>query len=136
MPSFPQDRELNPLPSVRVLDGPPIADVSTLDAPAIYERKALVEKRVAALRGDPLRMDEREALKRELGAFDARIRELKEQQKRENARRNFAGIGSPLHEALVDGLARDIVVELEAKAMAKLAERERRSAERKGVKEK
>ncbi len=134
MPSFPEDRELNASPAVRILDGLPVADVSTLDGPAIYARKSLVEKRVAALRGDLLRTAERETLKRELVALDTRIRELKERQKRENARRNFAGIGSPLHEALVERLSPELVVELEAEAMAKLAEREQRSAERKATK--
>jgi hypothetical protein len=132
MPS-PQNHELTP---GRVAGDPPVADVSSLDAPATYARKALVEKRVAALRGDPSRVAEREALKREIGALDDRIREHKEDQKRQNARRNFAGIGSPLYEAVVELLSPEMVAHLEATAMTKLSERERRAAERKAAKDK
>jgi hypothetical protein len=117
MPS-PQNPELA---SWRVLDGSPVIDVSTLDAPATYARKALIEKRVAAMRGDPSRVAEREALKREIGALDDRIRELKEHQKRENARRNFAGLGSPLHEAIVELLSAEVVARLEAAGLDKFA---------------
>ena len=133
MPS-PQNPELA---SWRVFDvGSPVIDVSTLDAPATYARKALIEKRVAAMRGDPSRVAEREALKREIGALDDRIRELKEHQKRENARRNFAGLGSPLYEAIVELLPPEVVARLEAAALEKFAERERRAAERKAAKDK
>jgi hypothetical protein len=132
---FPQDLELKPFPPAVVADSP-VVDVSTLDAPATYAHKALVEKRVAALRGDPSRVAEREALKRELLTLDAHIRELKEQQKRASIRRNFAGVGSPLHEAIVERFSPEIVAELEAKALVKQAEREQRAAERKAAKDK
>jgi hypothetical protein len=108
-----------------------VTDVSQLDGPSALTRKREVEARLGQLtKLDP----EREALKAENQALDARLREVKEQTKAENMRRNFAGIGSPLHEALVERLPPAHVAELEAAALGKLADRERRSAEKKAAK--
>ena len=117
-----------------IVNGQPVPDIGTLDGPAALARKRDVEARLSALKGDPARQGEREALKAENTALDARLREYREETKRENARRNFAGIGSPLHEAIVERLAPAVVAELEAAALTKLADRERRSAERRAAK--
>ena len=118
-----------------VVNGIPVPDVGHLDGPAALARKREVEARLSAIdRDDPSKRDEREALKRENQALDARLREYKGQTKRENALRNFAGIGSPLHEARVERLPPAVVADLEAAALVKLANRERRSAERKAAK--
>lgn len=106
-------------------------NVSHLDAPAILTRKREVEARLGQLtKLDP----EREILKAENEALAARLREIKEQTKLENTRRNFAGIGSPLYEAIVERLPPTHVAELETAALAKLADRERRSAEKRAAK--
>lgn len=109
-------------------------DTSTLDGPAALARKREIETQLAATRNDPTRAREREQLKAENEALARRLTEIREAQKRENARRNFAGIGSPLHEALVARFSAAMVAELERDALARLWERERRSAERKAAK--
>jgi YD repeat-containing protein len=55
---------------------------------------------------------------------------LKEAAKRDNTKRTLAGIGSPLHEAIVARFDARTVTELERDAMERLTERERRNAER------
>lgn len=123
------------MPSVfNIVAGHPVPDVSGLDGPAALARKRDVERRLGQLRGEVTRETEREALKLENAALDARLRDWREAQKRENTRRNFAGIGSPLHEAIVLRLPSEAVAELEADAMRRLGERERKSAERKASK--
>jgi hypothetical protein len=117
-----------------IVNGHPMATLASLDGPAALARKRDVEARLGALRGDPAKVDEREALKRENEALDARLREWREETKAANARRNFAGIGSPLHDAMIERLPPDVVLELEGAALARLADRERRSAERKAAK--
>jgi hypothetical protein len=117
-----------------IVNGQPVPDVSTLDESAALERKRAVEKRLGEIRGDASKDAEREALKRENAALDTRLREHKEQQKRDSARRSFAGLGSPLHEVLQERLSAEALAELEAAAMRKLGERERRAAERKAAK--
>lgn len=117
-----------------VANGQVRPDVSSMDGPTALARQRELERQLAATRGDPSRAKERERLRVENEAVSRRLSELKEQAKRENTRRNFAGIGSPLHEAMVARLDPALVAELEADAMARLAERERRSAERKARK--
>jgi hypothetical protein len=117
-----------------IISGKPVPSVDHLDGPAALARKREVEGRLSAIKGDASKLDEREALKRENGALDARLRDWKEEQKAGNARRNFAGIGSPLHEVLVERLPAVVVAEFEQAAMRKLDDRERRSAERKKAK--
>jgi hypothetical protein len=117
-----------------IVNGNPVPDLVHLDGPATLARKREVEARLSALRGDASKVEEREALKLENVALDARLRMLREQAKQEGVRRNFAGIGSPLHEAITERLAPDVVAELERAALAKLADRERRSAERRAAK--
>jgi hypothetical protein len=82
-------------------------------------------------KGDP----RREAKKAELATLLARVREAKEAIKREKARRNFTGIGSPLHEAMVACLEPSLVLELEADAFERLAARERMAAQRRAAKD-
>lgn len=120
--------------SYQVVDGRPVPDVSGLDGPSALARKREIERLMGVLKGDPARTAEREALKLEDAALARRLTDLREEQKRENSRRNFAGIGSPLHEAIVGRLDATTVAELEAEAMNRLAERERRSAEKKAAK--
>jgi hypothetical protein len=117
-----------------IVAGQPVPDVSALDGPAALARKRDVEARLGAIRTDPAKAGEREALKAENVALDARLRLFREEAKRENARRNFAGLGSPLHEAIVERLPPAVVGELELAALAKLADRQRRAAERKAAK--
>jgi hypothetical protein len=117
-----------------IVNGVPVPDVGHLDGPAALARKREVEGRLSAIKGDTSKLDERETLKLENGALDARLRAWREEQKQENARRNFAGIGSPMHEAMAERFPADLVTELERAALGKLAERERRSAERKASK--
>ena len=73
-------------------------------------------------------------LKAELVAAVERGRVAKEATKQLAARRNFAGLGSPLHLACMGRLPEDVVAELEAEAMAILTERERMAAERRALK--
>ncbi len=54
-------------------------------------RQREIEARFAVTKGDPSAKDERAVLRLELDASVERLRELKEAQKTENARRNFAG---------------------------------------------
>jgi hypothetical protein len=129
------------LRTVEIVQGRPVPDCSALDLDAANARKAIVQKRLGEVRGDDARTEEREALKAENFALERHIRGLREAKKREQMRRAFAGIGSPLHEALVEmsqGLGREfspaLVAELEKTALRKLAERERRAAERKAQK--
>jgi hypothetical protein len=117
-----------------VAGGVILPDVSTLDGPAALARKRELEQQLAATRGDPSRAREREQLRAENEAVSRRLTELKEAQKHENARRNFAGIGSPLHEAIVARFDAETVAALEREALERLAARERRSAERKAKK--
>ncbi|HET9960030.1 MAG TPA: hypothetical protein VFQ61_36310 [Polyangiaceae bacterium] len=114
-----------------VVQGQIVPDLSGLDGPTVLARKREVERQLAATRGDESKLAERERLRAEDAALSQRLTEIKEQTKRDNTRRNFAGIGSPLHEAIVAKLDAAIVAELEADALERLAERERRSAERK-----
>jgi hypothetical protein len=119
--------------TVDIVNGKPAPDLRHLDGPAALARTRAVEARLGALRGDPSKVDEREKLKLEHLALEIRLREARDEAKRDKARRNFAGIGSPLHEAIVERLHAELVAELEASALDKLAERERRSAERKAA---
>jgi hypothetical protein len=123
----------NRVAAFNVVDGVPVPDVGHLDGPAALARKREVEGRLTAIKGDLSKLDEREALKRENGALDARLRAWRDEEKQANARRNFAGVGSPLHEVLVERHP-ELAPTLEALALQRLAERERRSAERKAAK--
>jgi hypothetical protein len=111
-----------------------LPDVSGLDAPTALARQREIERQLAATRNDPSRAAEREQLKAENLAVSKRLSELREAQKLENTRRNFAGIGSPLHEAIVARFDAATVAELERDALARFAEREKRAAERKAAK--
>ncbi len=109
-----------------VINGQNTPDVSSLDASAALARKRELERLLAATRGDPSRALERDRLRAEDSAVSKRLAELKEASRQDNQRRNFAGIGSPLHEAIVARLDGAMVAELERDALARLAERERR----------
>jgi hypothetical protein len=106
--------------------------VLALDGPAALVKKREVEARLSAIRGDTSKFEEREALKRMNEALGARLGEWREDQKRNNLRRNMAGIGSPFYEVVAEKLGD--VAALEAAALERLAERERKSAERKAAK--
>jgi hypothetical protein len=121
------------LRTVEIVQGKPLPDCSALDLDAANARKGVVQKRLGELRGDDARTEEREALKAENTALERHVRGLREQKKREAMRRAFAGIGSPLHEALME-LHVELAPALEELAMRKLGERERRAAERKAQK--
>lgn len=97
----------------------------------LTERQGL-ERQLGAIadKSDP----RRESLKQRMSELDARRLELKEQIKSENTRRNFAGIGSPLHEACVARLDAALVAELEAEAVLRQQERQRRAEERRSQK--
>jgi hypothetical protein len=117
-----------------VKGGQPVQDFANLDASACLARKREVEARLPATRDVPELAAERARLVAENDALSARLREHKEAQKRENARRNFAGLGSPLHEAAIALLDAKTVAELESTALKNLVARERASAERKAAK--
>lgn len=76
----------------------------------------------------------REQLKADLAAAVERGRAAKEATKQLTGRRNFAGLGSPLHLACIARLPEDVIAELEEEAMAILTERERQAAERRAAK--
>jgi hypothetical protein len=118
-----------------VVDGTPIPDMTLLDLPALLARKREVEGQLGAQKGSMSRaaLDARDALKLENAAIDLRLRTLREADKRERARRVFAGIGSPLYEALTERLPPAVVAELASAAMEKLEARELRAAERRAA---
>jgi hypothetical protein len=105
-----------------------------LSASDVLARKRAVEARLGAIRLDPSRMDERAALKAENEALGRRLGELRDATKLDNQRRNFAGLGFPLHEAVLDLLDAETVARLEARAFEKLAAREAKSAAKKAAK--
>ena len=86
-----------------------------------------LQRQLGAMNKDDPR---REQLKADLAAAVECGRAAKEAMKQATARRNFAGIGSPLHMACAARLAPDFLLELEEAAMAILDERGRVAAER------
>ena len=117
-----------------VVGGHVLPDVSGLDGPAALARKREVEAGLAATRNDPSKAADREALKAENDALSRRLTELREHQKAQNTRRTFAGLTSPLFEAVAARFDAGTVAELEADALARFDERLRRAAERKAGK--
>ena len=71
---------------------------------------------------------------REMKQTETAVREAKEALKVENMKRNFAGIGSPLHVACVERCP-GLVPELEQRAIEIQTERDRAGAERRAKKE-
>lgn len=118
----------------QIINGQPVPDVTGLDGAAALARKRELERLLALTRGDPAKAAERDRLRAEDAAVSKHLAELKERTKQENMRRNFAGIGSPLHEAVAARFDAATVAELEADAMARFTERERKNAERKAQK--
>jgi hypothetical protein len=118
-----------------VVGGRPVPDVSGLDGPAALARKREVEAGLAATRNDPSKAAERERLRAEDAALARRLTELREQQKAQNTRRTFAGLTSPLFEAVAARFDAGTVAELEADALARFDERLRQNAERKARKD-
>lgn len=112
-----------------VVRGRLVPDVSHLDRDAVFARKREVEARLRATKHDPARAAERAAAKAEYDALDRRLTELSAAKKRENVRRNFAGLTSALHDAIAARFDASVVAELEREALRLLAERERRNAE-------
>ena len=117
-----------------VVGGRPVPDVSGLDGPAALARKREVEAGLAATRNDPSKAAERERLRAEDAALSRRLTEHREHQKAQNTRRTFAGLTSPLFEAIAARFDAGTVAELEADALARFDERLRLNAERKAKK--
>jgi hypothetical protein len=109
--------------TIYVANGEPLPDVSPLDPSATLQRKRVVEGNLAAIRGYPACAADRKRLVAEKEALSTRLREFKALAKAENTRRNFAGIGSPLHEAIVARFDAAVVAELEADALRRFDER-------------
>jgi len=84
----------------------------------------------ATPRTDP---EARTVAAREVDQAMAAVREAKEALKLENTRRNFAGIGSPLHIACVERFP-GMIAELEQRALEIQVERERVASERRAAK--
>jgi hypothetical protein len=114
-----------------IVNGRPVRDLGNLDGLSAQHSKRTVERHLGQIRTDPVGRA-CEALQLE-NALDTRLRDLRQEARRENTR-DFAGIVSPLHEAVTERFAPDIVAELERAALAKLAGREGRSAERRAAK--
>ena len=107
--------------------------ISELTQAECIARQRDIQARFAATRDNPEAKVERDELRVEEEVVLARIRELKERTKAENMRRNFAGLDSPFYEAVkavVDPVA---LAAFEVDAMARLAEREARSAAKKAA---
>ena len=82
------------------------------------------QNRVGALaKDDP----QREQAKVELDAAVSRQRDAKAAVKQATARRNFAGINSPLHDAIVARVDPSLDAEVEVEALAILAQREEKN---------
>lgn len=77
---------------------------------------------------------ERDECKKTLDALVARRQELRDAAAAVKRRRNFAGIGSPLHEAMCAALPADVVAKLEAEAERLQAERDARAEARRAAK--
>ncbi len=113
---------------------PPLPDVSHLDRAAALARKLEVQALLAATRDQPA---QREELLREDEALAKRLRDTrpaKNPQHPQRTPRYYAGLESALHDAIVARLAPELVAELEADAMVRLAEQWRLNAERKAAK--
>ncbi len=122
------------LTTFQIVNGQPVPDVSGLDAGAALARKRELERALALTRGDPAKASERDRLRSEDAAVSRHLAELKEATKALNIQRSVAGMGSPLHDSVVAKLDPVTVAELERDALTKLAERKRRTAERKASK--
>jgi hypothetical protein len=119
-----------------VLGGLPVPDLTGMSAAEVLERKRRVERMLAETRDNPARAQERAQLRAENDRLSARLGELREAERALNQRRNFAGIGLPFYEAAAARLDAVTLAAIEADAMARFAERERISAERKAAKAK
>jgi uncharacterized small protein (DUF1192 family) len=113
--------------------------MSQLDDLKIEYREALaninaIEVRLAATRNDPAQQEARRVAIAEKDVALMRLRDVKDAVKAENTRRNFAGIDTPLHAAVVEKLSVDMVAELERRALELFGERERVNAERRAAK--
>ncbi len=121
---------------IDIVNGEPAPDVSHLDLAGANAQRSTIQARLGQINvSDPKRRDdafqaERRRLIATLAALDAHVRDLREREGEERKRRTFAGIGSPLHEAIVARLDPALVAELEADALRRQAEREARAAER------
>lgn len=131
-----------------------LTSVGHLDWAAVRERRRAVEARLGEIKAageeqDAEVAEERAALKRELVMLHKRVAETHEEmrgvpkpptpegiaEKRAQDRRLFAGLSSPLAEAMRERLSESVVAELEALALAKQDERASRAALRKAEKE-
>ena len=140
--SLPRKTTVHIVSHVRTIDivnGVPVPDVSGLDLAASNGQRQSIQARLGQINAaDPKRQDtvlqgERRQLVATLGALDAHVRDLRQREGEEKKRRAFAGIGTPLHEAIVATLDIATVGRLEADAIRRLAERVRRNAERRAA---
>lgn len=117
--------------TLEVIDGETAPDVSHLDRAAATARLREIEARQRELRGDPSGAAERVKLGLEREALQRHVRILKVRQRGASARRHLAGLDSPLYEVVAERVNAVVLAELERAALERLADRERRNAERK-----
>jgi hypothetical protein len=98
------------------------------------ETVAVMDEAQRRLGATPKNDPRREQLKADLAAAVDTVRTAKEAQKRAVQLRVFAGLTSPLHEAVVVRLDPAVAAELEADAIARQVERDRRGVERRAAK--
>jgi hypothetical protein len=117
--------------------GIPVPSVDHLTLAEVKGRRSTLQRRLTELRGTtpsgPEDTDERRSIKAEITALETRSRELKEAEKADRQRRAFAGVGSPFYDAVRERMGEGstlLMVQLEARALELLTERERRNAER------
>jgi hypothetical protein len=110
--------------------------VDHLTAAQLHERRMSVQLQLAGTQ--KTERAEREQLRSELALLEEQARSLKEREAIEKKRATFAGIGSPLHQAVRDIVgagAPEVVARIEARAIEILADRERHNAERRAAKQ-
>jgi hypothetical protein len=122
-------RSAAPVRDLTIVNGIPVPSADHLDMAGVVARRAEVQAILPKTPKGP----ERVKLVAELEALAARSRDLKEFEKAENARRNFAGLMSPLAEALREAHP-ELWAELEKLALAKQDAIFRRSAEKRAAK--
>jgi hypothetical protein len=120
-----------------VVNGHPVPDLTHLDREAAIARKAEVQAELGEINRSGvwlqnLSVEQRRwRLKHENEALAQHLRELKEKQKQENLRRNFAGLHSPLWAAVQEILPASTCIALESAALQKLVEREQKKVDQK-----
>jgi hypothetical protein len=124
----PRQASAAPVRDLTIVNGIPVPSADHLDMAGVVARRA-----VQAILPKTPKGPERVKLVAELEALAARSRDLKEFEKAENARRNFAGLMSPMAEALRETHP-ETWAELEELALAKQDAIFRKSAEKRAAK--